>query len=60
VIDLPEGSTPIDFAFMVHTDLGYKITGAIVNGDFKSLSTILQNGDIVEIQSKENAEPNIK
>jgi len=45
---------------MIHTDLGYKITGAIVNGDFKSLSTILQNGDIVEIQSKENSEPNIK
>lgn len=60
VIDIPEGSTPIDFAFMIHTDLGYKITGAIVNGDFKSLSTILQNGDIVEIQSKENSEPNIK
>jgi GTP pyrophosphokinase len=60
VIDLPEESTPIDFAFMVHTDLGFKITGAVINGDFKSLSTVLNNGDIVEIQSKKDAIPNIK
>ncbi len=60
VIDLPEESTPIDFAFMVHTDLGFKITGALINNDFKSLSTKLENGDIVEIQSKKDALPNIK
>lgn len=60
VIDIPEGSTPIDFAFMVHTDLGYNITGAVVNGDYKSLSTILKNGDIVEVQSKDSAVPNRK
>ena len=60
VIDLPEDSTPIDFAFMVHTDLGFNITGAIINGDFKSLSTTLNNGDIIEIQSKKDGKPNIK
>ncbi len=60
VIDLPEHSTPIDFAFMVHTDLGFKITGAKINGDFKAITTELKNGDVVEIEFKKNAEPNLK
>ena len=47
--DLPEGATPLDFAFTVHTDLGLKATGARVNGKMIKLSDELNNGDVVEI-----------
>jgi len=47
--DLPKGATPLDFAFRVHTDLGYRCIGAKVNGKLKSLNYILKNGDVVEI-----------
>lgn len=47
--DLPEGSTPIDFAFAVHGQLGYRIRGAKVNNQLVSLSHKLKNRDIVEI-----------
>ncbi|RLT44515.1 MAG: bifunctional (p)ppGpp synthetase/guanosine-3',5'-bis(diphosphate) 3'-pyrophosphohydrolase [Chloroflexi bacterium] len=46
---LPAGSTPIDFAYRVHTDLGNRCQGARVNGRLVPLTTKLQNGDIVEI-----------
>ena len=46
---LPAGSTPIDFAYRIHTDLGHHCGGARVNGRLLSLSTQLQNGDVVEI-----------
>ena len=46
---LPSGSTPIDFAFRIHTDLGYQCVGARVNSRLVPLTTKLQNGDIVEI-----------
>ncbi|MCD6599293.1 MAG: bifunctional (p)ppGpp synthetase/guanosine-3',5'-bis(diphosphate) 3'-pyrophosphohydrolase [Dehalococcoidia bacterium] len=47
--DLPKGATPLDFAFRIHTDLGYGCIGARVNGRLVSLNYILGNGDIVEI-----------
>ena len=47
---LPAGSTPLDFAYRIHTDLGHHCTGAKVNGRLVALSTKLKNGDIVEIQ----------
>ena len=59
-IDLPEDSTPIDFAYMIHSDIGNHISGAIVNGKMASLKTILKNGDIVEIQTKKSAHPSRK
>lgn len=49
VIDLPENSTPVDFAYYVHTDIGNKCSGAKINDQFISLNTPLNNGDMVEI-----------
>ncbi len=49
--DLPSGSTPLDFAYRVHTDLGHKCTGAKVNGRLVPLSYQLKNGDVVEIMT---------
>jgi GTP pyrophosphokinase len=49
VIALPAGSTPIDFAYAVHTEIGNRCVGAKVNGRLVSLSTTLGNGDVVEV-----------
>ncbi len=46
---LPRGSTPIDFAYRIHTDLGHQCAGARVNGRMVPLNTPLDNGDVVEI-----------
>ena len=60
VIELPQSSTPIDFAFMIHSDLGNHVAGAKINGKFMSLDTKLKNGDIIEIQSRDNSKPSYK
>ncbi len=60
VVDLPIGSTPVDFAYQIHTNLGNTIVAARINGNYKSLDTELKNGDIVEIISKEGESPNKK
>lgn len=57
VFDLPRGSTPIDFAFRVHTEVGNHVTGARVNDRMVPLATQLRNGDIVEIITSKNAHP---
>jgi GTP pyrophosphokinase len=49
VIDLPEGATPIDFAYHIHTDVGSKCTGVLINDKMDKLETELKNGDVVEI-----------
>ncbi|MFC1949504.1 RelA/SpoT family protein [Chloroflexota bacterium] len=49
--DLPSESTPLDFAYRVHTDLGHRCTGAKVNGRLVPLSYQLKNGDVIEIMS---------
>jgi GTP pyrophosphokinase len=49
VIALPAGSTPVDFAFTVHTEVGYKCVGAKVNGKLVPLESVLVNGDVIDI-----------
>lgn len=57
VFDLPKGSTPIDFAYRVHTEVGNHVTGARVNERMVPLATPLRNGDIVEIITSKSAHP---
>ena len=54
---LPKGSTPIDFAFLVHTEVGLKCQGAKINGRIAPLHRELKNGDTVEILTGPNARP---
>ncbi len=54
---LPEGSSPIDFAYSVHTDLGNKIIGARINGKYAKLKSTLRSGDIVEIITSNTGKP---
>ena len=51
IVELTAGSTPVDFAYKIHTELGHRCVGAKVNGRLVSLDTPLQNGDTVEIMS---------
>lgn len=53
--DLPKGSTPLDFAYRVHTELGHRCVGAKVNGRLVPLNYQLNNGDVVEIISSKRA-----
>ena len=53
--DLPKGSTPLDFAYRVHTELGHRCVGAKVNGRLVTLNYQLRNGDVVEIMSAKGA-----
>ncbi|MFN8655981.1 MAG: bifunctional (p)ppGpp synthetase/guanosine-3',5'-bis(diphosphate) 3'-pyrophosphohydrolase [Candidatus Obscuribacterales bacterium] len=59
VFDLPTTSTPIDFAYRVHTEVGNHCTGARVNDRIVPLTTSLKNGDIVEIITSKNAHPRL-
>ena len=57
VIDLPEESTPIDFAYQVHSELGDQCVGAKINNKIASLDHKLKSGDIVEILTQKNKKP---
>ena len=57
VKSLPRGATPVDFAFSIHTEVGSHCVGAKVNGKITPLSTMLENGDIVEIITNPHRKP---
>ena len=57
VIDLPAGSTPVDFAYALHTDLGHRCRGAKVDGKIVTLDTALQSGQRVEIVTAKSGGP---
>ena len=54
IVELSSGSTPIDFAYKIHTQLGHRCVGGKVNGRLVGLDTVLQNGDTIEIMTTKN------
>jgi GTP diphosphokinase / guanosine-3',5'-bis(diphosphate) 3'-diphosphatase len=56
VIPLPQGSTPVDFAYAIHTEVGHRTIGARINGRLVALESTLDNGDTVEIFTAKTAE----
>jgi len=59
VVSLSPGSTTIDFAYRIHTEVGNRCCGARVNGRMVTLDTQLKNGDIVEILTQKNSHPSL-
>ncbi len=57
VLELPFGATPVDFAYLIHTDIGNHCSGAKVNGKLVPLNTQLKSGDTVEIITNTNRKP---
>src|ERR1700685_1197282 len=56
VVALPQGATPVDFAYAIHTEVGHRTTGARVNGRLVALESTLDNGDTVEIFTSKSQE----
>lgn len=54
---IKKGSTPVDFAYSIHSEVGDRCSGSLVNGQIVPLKTVLQNGDIVEIKTKNHGHP---
>lgn len=57
VVELPQGSTPVDFAYRIHTKVGDTTVGALVNGVMVPLNTVLKTGDRVEIKTNKSTGP---
>ncbi|QGS51885.1 RelA/SpoT family protein [Spiroplasma tabanidicola] len=60
VVTLPFGSSVLDFAYKIHTDIGNKTVGAKINGVFSAYNTTLNSGEIIEIQTSNETEPQEK
>src|SRR6202162_1703158 len=58
VLELPRGATPVDFAYLVHTEVGHQCVGAKVNGQMVSLRHEIVSGDVVEILTQKGHHPN--
>jgi len=59
VFDLPSNATIVDFAYRIHTDVGHKTIGGLINGRIAQLDTKLKNGDIIEILTSKNPAPRL-
>ena len=59
VLDLPKNATPVDFSYRIHSDVGHKTVGALINGRIVPLNTKLKNGDIVEILTSKTPAPRL-
>ncbi|HEY8886379.1 MAG TPA: RelA/SpoT family protein [Candidatus Microsaccharimonas sp.] len=57
IYNLPEGALPLDFAYLVHSDIGKHANGFTVNGKIRPFNEPLHNGDIVEVMTKKNSSP---
>ncbi|MEK7560491.1 MAG: RelA/SpoT family protein [Patescibacteria group bacterium] len=57
VLDLPDGGTPVDFAYKIHTDIGHATVGAKVNGSIVPLHYHIKNGDVVQILTQKGKNP---
>lgn len=60
VIDLPRGASALDLAYAVHSEIGNTSKGAKINGKYSALKTVLENGDIVEIETDKKIQPSSK
>ena len=59
VLDLPVNATPVDFAYRIHSDVGNRTVGALINGRIAQLDTKLTNGDVVEILTSKQSAPRL-
>ena len=59
IIDLPQGSMPLDFAYRLHSEIGEHVIGVKINGKMRNLNTRLNHGDVVEILTSKNASPRV-
>jgi GTP pyrophosphokinase len=57
IVDIPQGGTPLDFAYSIHSEVGHRCRGAKVNGRIVNLTTVLQTGDEVEILTTRESRP---
>jgi len=56
---LPEGATPVDFAYQIHTTIGNECAGAKINGKIAALDTRLKSGDLIEILTQKGKKPSV-
>jgi GTP pyrophosphokinase len=57
IVDIPQGGTPLDFAYSIHSEVGHRCRGAKLNGRIVNLTTVLQTGDEVEILTTRESRP---